>query len=102
MNDAIRHADPDTIVVRLAEGGGLIELSVRDDGCGIDPVRFGAIGDHFGLVGMRERAGAVGGEFRLESAPGAGTVIRARIPRRGSPSRRLADDSKPASAGLLH
>jgi signal transduction histidine kinase len=83
VNNAIRHADPDTIVVTLAEDGSFIELSVRDDGRGIEPGRVGAIGDHFGLVGMRERAGAVGGEFRLESAPGAGTVIRARVPRHG-------------------
>lgn len=83
VNNALRHADPDTIVVRLAEDGGLIELSVRDDGRGIDPDRLGADGDHFGLVGMRERAGAVGGEFRLESAPGVGTVIRARVSRCG-------------------
>jgi signal transduction histidine kinase len=57
-----------------------VRLSVADDGRGFDPA--GArIQRTLGLVGMRERLAALGGELRVVSAPGAGTVVTALIPR---------------------
>jgi signal transduction histidine kinase len=54
---------------------------VRDNGCGIDPqlVRQGK-GSHWGLVGMRERAGSIGAQLRIWSCPGAGTQVELSIP----------------------
>jgi signal transduction histidine kinase len=50
-------------------------LSVRDDGAGgADPSRGS------GLIGLQDRVAAVGGSFEVDSPPGAGTVLTARIP----------------------
>lgn len=84
VRNAVQHADPTRVSVRLREDGdGWLELAVRDDGTGFDPDVV-AEGDRYGLVGMRERIGAVGGEIELRSAPGRGTEVRARVP--SSPS----------------
>ena len=52
---------------------------MRDDGAGFDPAA-GRAG--FGLIGMRERVALVRGTLVVESAPGAGTTLRASIPTR--------------------
>jgi signal transduction histidine kinase len=52
-------------------------LSVSDNGKGLDQ---STPSDGLGLVGMRERAEGLGGEFMLESEKGAGVTIRIRIP----------------------
>jgi signal transduction histidine kinase len=80
--NAVRHSDGHTIEVRLEWAASALHLSVRDDGRGIDP----AIGSearrpgHFGLVGMRERAEAIGARLTIDSAPGAGTEVTVSIP----------------------
>jgi signal transduction histidine kinase len=55
-----------------------VGLLVADDGRGFDP--RGEFPGHLGLQSMRERAAAVGGTLDIESAPGAGTRLRAHIP----------------------
>ena len=59
-----------------------VTLRVRDDGCGFDPDHVQVIADiaHFGLIAMRERVEALGGRFRVTTAPGQGTVVEARLP----------------------
>jgi len=68
-------------VVVGREGGRLAAL-VEDDGCGFDPdaVLAGLPVEHFGLIGMRERAEMLGGSVTVESSPGHGTRVRAEIP----------------------
>jgi signal transduction histidine kinase len=58
---------------------------VRDTGRGFAPASGPgtaavAGGGSFGLTNMRERVEALGGSFRLDSAPGAGTTVEARVP----------------------
>lgn len=68
----------DIVLECSGEGAhGAIRLTIADDGCGMDPH---ARSDRFGLQGMRERVEAAGGEFRIESAPGRGTRVMARLP----------------------
>ena len=57
-------------------------LSVQDDGAGFDPAQLDAKGQPpgSGLQIMHERAIALGGQFRLQSAPGAGTCIECTVP----------------------
>jgi len=58
-----------------------VSLEVADDGIGFEARRsVPAESRHFGLVGMRERVEAVGGAFRIDSEPGAGTKVTARMP----------------------
>jgi signal transduction histidine kinase len=58
-------------------------VTIADDGAGFDAPSTAATAEangHFGLVGMRERAEAVGGRLVVTSAPGRGTAIEATIP----------------------
>jgi signal transduction histidine kinase len=54
-------------------------LRVHDDGKGF-PLQSQSQATSLGLVGMRERAYALGGTFEMESAPGHGTTVTVRIP----------------------
>ena len=55
-------------------GGDRVKVMIEDNGVGFDP-REVLRGEHFGLLGMRERAEALGGTMNLESAPGSGTTV---------------------------
>jgi signal transduction histidine kinase len=75
------HANAREATVQFAVRGEQIQLDVADDGCGFDPATAPGVGEgHLGLTVMRERARAYGGDCTVESAPGAGTRIRLRIP----------------------
>ncbi|HEY9285942.1 MAG TPA: two-component regulator propeller domain-containing protein, partial [Pyrinomonadaceae bacterium] len=78
VNNAVRHARAETISVSLDFDARAVRLSVRDDGRGFDPEANG--GDHFGLVGMRERAAEMGGTLCVTSAPGAGSEVAVSVP----------------------
>lgn len=62
----------------MRESGGMVEVTVRDEGAGFDD--RGSTG--FGLAGMRERVALLGGDLAIESAPGGGTTVRASLPAR--------------------
>jgi signal transduction histidine kinase len=75
LHNALRHSGAETVSVRLAYAGGRLELVVRDDGSGFEQADSRGLG----LVSMRDRAEAVGGEMSVESAPGAGTTVRVEV-----------------------
>jgi signal transduction histidine kinase len=77
VTNAARHGNPSLVHVAFTNGG-VLNLSVEDDGIGFDPDTLETKG--FGLVGMRERAAAIGGELRIESRPNAGTRIQLVVP----------------------
>jgi signal transduction histidine kinase len=79
VNNAAKHSGADEIDIILSREGRGVRLRVRDGGRGFDP---GAprSGEQVGLWSMRERAEQLGGEFRVESAPGQGTELSAWIP----------------------
>ena len=77
----MKHARARMIRVELATEGRFLRLGVKDDGQGFEPAgTFSAIGGHFGIVGMRERAQRLGGKFSLSSTPGFGTEVEVRVP----------------------
>jgi signal transduction histidine kinase len=78
MHNAARHARARTLDLALDVSASEVGLIVADDGRGFDPM--GEFPGHFGLQSMRERAAAVGGVIEIDSAPGEGTRLRARIP----------------------
>jgi signal transduction histidine kinase len=81
MLNAVRHAQATSIEAEVEYLPNRLRLAVRDNGCGIDPqiVRSGR-DCHWGLVGMRERAGSIGAKLRIWSRPGAGTEVEISLP----------------------
>lgn len=74
--NAVRHAGATTVRVDLDGDDARLELRIRDDGEGIsEHDRLGRPG-HLGIVGMRERAAAVGAQLQVGSAPEGGTCVR--------------------------
>jgi signal transduction histidine kinase/ligand-binding sensor domain-containing protein len=88
--NAVKHAHPREVRVRAHLEEERIQLSVTDDGCGFDPEEeFSAVGEHFGLVGMRERTERLGGRFEIRSRPGFGTELRVEVPVRTAAAEKL-------------
>lgn len=86
--NAVLHARANRIDVRVSFARDDLTLEVHDDGVGFDPETVLTAEDrHYGLVGMRERVQAVGGDFDLHSVPGRGTRLTIRIPRKISGAR---------------
>jgi signal transduction histidine kinase len=79
--NATRHASATCVTISVVDRDGRIAMIVGDDGVGFDPEVPDIGPDHWGLRNMRERARAIGGTLRIESAAGAGTRIIAEIPR---------------------
>jgi PAS domain S-box-containing protein len=82
LANVVDHASATHALVAIECAGGSVVLRVSDDGCGFDPGHVRVVGDiaHFGLIAMRERVEALGGRFRVTTAPGEGTVVEARLP----------------------
>jgi PAS domain S-box-containing protein len=77
LTNAARHAGAQEVTVKAWADETILILHVDDAGRGFDPA-----GRHpsSGLVGMRERAGLLGGRLTVESTPGAGTRVTAELP----------------------
>ena len=72
--NALQHANARNIELVLQIEAGTVTLSIQDDGCGFDPAEAAASnGTHFGLLGMRERAGKIGAQLAIDAAVGKGT-----------------------------
>jgi signal transduction histidine kinase len=78
LTNAAKHAAASLVQVRAdiveAEGADLLRVEVRDDG------RGGAKAQGTGLLGLKDRAEALGGRIFLDSPPGAGTTLRLELP----------------------
>jgi signal transduction histidine kinase len=77
LHNALRHSGGSEVTVTLARTRRRVVLQVTDNGTGFDP---GLASGGLGLASMRERAAAVGGTLRIDSAPGAGTRVRLAVP----------------------
>lgn len=74
-----RHAAANRATIHLGwQSDGGIYLRISDDGRGFDPAATPS--QHFGLEGIRQRAGLLGGTANVTSCPGQGTVIEVRLP----------------------
>ncbi len=83
LSNAVRHGHPRRIAVVVREADGQVRAVVRDDGRGFDVAsvlaRRGEGG--LGLIGMRERAEALGGTIEIQSTPNQGTELCVLVPR---------------------
>jgi signal transduction histidine kinase len=73
-----RHARASSLAVKWIVTPAEAVLEVRDDGRGF-PLGTAGRMDSYGLLGMRERAGAIGATLEVDTAPGRGTTIRCRM-----------------------
>jgi len=79
LTNVRKHARAGRVEVRLRGTAQMVEIHIADDGQGFDPEAL-PLERHYGLRIMRERAERLGGEFHIESKPGAGTRITVRLP----------------------
>jgi signal transduction histidine kinase len=79
LTNCWRHASGSAPRVQALRTDGQILVIITDHGAGFDPQKA-AVGGRLGLAFMRERVRLLGGIFEIDSAPGRGTVIRARLP----------------------
>ncbi|MEV0394974.1 sensor histidine kinase [Polymorphospora rubra] len=76
LTNVAKHADASRVGVTLSYTGTEVLLDVRDDGRGFAE----GVGTGFGLTSMRQRIRGVGGHVVVQSAPGEGTSVSARVP----------------------
>lgn len=85
ITNILRHAKATKIHVTLGQEEHSLDLCIKDDGIGISAREMpgtAAVRSTLGLLGMQERAQALGGRITIQSLPGQGTEIRVRIPLR--------------------
>jgi signal transduction histidine kinase len=84
VSNAVRHARPLTVRITMAEESAHWVLAVADDGVGMEQSPELSARQGFGLVSMRQRAGAIGGEWQIDSQPGRGTRVSVRLLKRAA------------------
>ena len=78
LNNTRKYSRSDRIRIQLTQDSDHVRVEIRDWGIGFDPKKVD--GDHFGLLGIRERARLLGGTAQIVSSPGEGTQIRVEFP----------------------
>jgi signal transduction histidine kinase len=82
LTNVQKHAEATNVSVVLERHGRQVSAIVEDNGRGYEgdeaPTKSEHV--HLGVVGMRERLAQVGGRLEIESSPGSGTTVFARIP----------------------
>lgn len=86
LTNVVRHAKAKNVSVELSKADQFLHFTVRDDGIGFDLVEAEkkVQRERLGLIGMRERAVAVGGLLECKSEPGKGTELHAFLPFKSS------------------
>ena len=79
LTNVARHAKASRVRVYLRELSSSLVLKVEDDGCGISEKDLGR-SDSFGVLGMQERAWAMGGVLEIHRTSGSGTRVTLKVP----------------------
>jgi len=80
MTNVIKHSRATEAEIEIDYGPKTIVLRIADNGCGFDQSQHTGPSDgHFGLLGIAERAKRLGADLAVQSAPGAGTVLRIQV-----------------------
>lgn len=95
LSNTLRHAEADRVRIRLGLRDERVVAEVEDDGRGFDfsePIE--SLEGGLGLLGMKERANAVGGKLELRSEPGRGTLVRMWAPLEAADTSRTPEDDR--------
>ena len=96
LTNVVKHAQAKTAQVFLAYAEESVRIRITDDGRGFDMVAAGSTKRvSWGLKGMEERTGLLGGRFEMHSRPGEGTTVEVSIPY----LQEEADENSPATGG---
>jgi signal transduction histidine kinase len=79
LNNIVRHTHAQHITLSLQKTGAALTLTIRDDGSGFDVSATPPTG-HYGIAGMKERAGLMNAALQVESQSGKGTTVRLIVP----------------------
>jgi signal transduction histidine kinase len=104
MNNAIKHAKPTEIQLRIRRQSGSVWCTVRDNGTGFaaSTNRLARELQGFGLRAMLERVQELGGNLKIRSKPGKMTEVTARVPERPELQRCLTASTEPGFNGQAH
>ena len=80
LNNVAKHAQATQAQLRIDADANHVTLTVRDNGRGFDPAASEARATRLGMTTMQERVIAAGGSLEIDSAPGKGTTLKARVP----------------------
>jgi signal transduction histidine kinase len=82
MTNVVNHAAAERVGITCRREGEELVLVISDDGAGFDPSTLTAFvrKGRLGLAGIRDRAALLGGEMRITSHPGEGTILEIRVP----------------------
>jgi signal transduction histidine kinase len=83
LNNVVKHAAARQAKLTVLRQGSEVMLRIADNGQGFDPTAAlagGTATGSYGIVSMRDRAEALGGQLRIDSAPGEGTTITVALP----------------------
>jgi signal transduction histidine kinase len=80
LNNCARHSQAKTVRIRIRQEPTRLALSVQDDGRGFDVAQTKGLG----LLGIQERVANLGGECRIHSEPGEGTILAVELPWEGT------------------
>jgi ligand-binding sensor domain-containing protein/signal transduction histidine kinase len=89
VSNAVAHAEAGEISITVRFTRQDLTIEVRDNGCGFDPHAHPTGENHFGLLGMQERAHLLHGSLAIASRQGEGTVLHISVPRKQSPKERI-------------
>ena len=79
VTNAVRHSGARNLWLKLATGDHALSIDARDDGAGVDNIRFGN-----GLLGLRERVEQIRGTFEVTSMRGRGFSVHVTLPLGGA------------------
>ena len=80
LTNVARHAKATYVEMCIEKLAGVVQMQIKDNGKSFPVQQVLRAKKRLGLLGMRERVEMVGGRFRIESAPGKGTVVEVQIP----------------------
>ncbi|MCC9607988.1 sensor histidine kinase [Blastopirellula sp. JC732] len=80
LTNVVRHAGADKVRILVKRQGDELVLEVEDNGHGMPAETTESPDGHLGLAGMMQRTALLEGDLTLQSQPGKGTLLRARLP----------------------
>ena len=80
MNNVLKYAQATKVAVQLVMHGGELQLMIEDNGVGFDKNSIDLYETGFGLTGMKNRIATLGGRLLIDTRPGHGTAVVARLP----------------------